>query len=681
MFTTGFLGINLFGWLYIVFSVTVISLLFAWLRMRYRRQREWDEEPYRELAAIVRTHNPVSNDPPPPEDPVAHFVRRLADEVRRRVPVQLPEEFYTAPIAALTGCYIEHCVNGEWEDPEDYLMACVWSLTRYTNAMLPWISGPPGAFVVPLSAAIGVKEYDAIRIALAEPFREFAARLYHTRYDHSVYTDDPHLQREAARIDEKYIEDVGAAAFRAGERLNRTPYNSPQAREEMSKIFSTPTPFPLDIRSRLAHEVIVAPTDHGKSQTLEHQILADLESDRPPGMVVIDSKGDMIRRLAMLGQFNPENGRLRDRLIIIDPRDAPALNLFDVKSGDADTINRLSAELAYFFRSLLGSEISTTMGGVLQPLIQLLMRVPGSNLTTFLDAVDHIETFAPYVAELPPTIRRFFERDFNQIIGKETRNAVKRRVYALTTQSPSFDLMFNARRNALDLGQALNEGKIVLVSTERNFLQDLSPVFGRYFIFKVISAALERSNATHRPPAYLYIDEAGPYIDEKTEELFSTLRSYGLGAIMAFQYFGQIPALYQRTIMANTSIKLVGGGSDEDARIFASDMRTDPEFVFRQTRDTREPPRFTRFAFFVRNSSMECAIPLTVPIGELDRRPKMPKGSYDLLRAENRRRLADLPGPVVAADPIRDSNPPVVPLVPNSPKLDEDDASTDWPKK
>jgi hypothetical protein len=74
---------------------------------------------------------------------------------------------------------------------------------------------------------------------------------------------------------------------------------------------------------RASHGVIIAGTDGGKSQTLENLILADLDQDDPPGMVVIDSKAgpkDLLQRIARLDVFHPDHGRLRDRLVIIDPR-------------------------------------------------------------------------------------------------------------------------------------------------------------------------------------------------------------------------------------------------------------------------------------------------------------------------------------------------------------------------
>ena len=51
-------------------------------------------------------------------------------------------------------------------------------------------------------------------------------------------------------------------------------------------------------------------------------------------MVIIDPKGLMVERLQSLDVFNPDTGRLKDRLIIVDPTSdpPPALNMFHAAS-------------------------------------------------------------------------------------------------------------------------------------------------------------------------------------------------------------------------------------------------------------------------------------------------------------------------------------------------------------
>src|SRR4051812_20901469 len=87
--------------------------------------------------------------------------------------------------------------------------------------------------------------------------------------------------------------------------------------------------------------------------------------------------------------------------------------------------------------------------------------------------------------------------------------------------------------------------------------------------------------------------------------------------------------------MASTSIKMVGGLSAKDAAALSKEMRTEPEFLqgMRKRRD------HTEFACFVRNHTAH-PIRLTVPFGEMERRPKLSVDEHAALIERNRSRYA-----------------------------------------
>jgi hypothetical protein len=415
----------------------------------------------------------------------------------------------------------------------------------------------------------------------------------------------------------------------------------------------------LDTRSRLEHELIVAGTGHGKTQLIEWQILKDLDQPDPPPLIVIDSKSpdpdfrksNMIERISRLDIFHPDHGRLRDRLIIVDPRDHPALNMFDVPHADEEATNEIISQLAYFLGALLEAGTSATQAALYQPLARLMLNLEGANLDTLSDAVTNIADYADQMEGIDPRLKNFLLGELGTTFGKGTKDAVKRRIFSMTMQSPTFDKMFNAKTNQLDLVDALNTRKIVLVSTDTRFLKDLSPVFGKYIISRVISAAL----ASRRIPAYVYVDEAKPYTDEKTEELLTTLRSYRLGAILAYQTFPNLAPSLRVTLATNTTIKFIGGGDDDAAKIFASHLRAPPEFIYNQLVDSNDPPHFTRFALHVKNKTAT-AQPYQIPIGSLDKLPRMDNDAYRRLRAANRARLQDKKPPDNVTPFRRDTN-------------------------
>jgi hypothetical protein len=423
------------------------------------------------------------------------------------------------------------------------------------------------------------------------------------------------------------------------------------------EFFSREMPIGMPVAQRLEHTVIVAGSGHGKTQTLEAIVCNDLLKERPPGLVVVDSKGDMVRRIAKMNRFNPDDGVLRDKLIIIDPRDGPHLSPFDVgidrlQKNNPDhveeVVNGIISELNYFFRALLGSEISGTMSGVFNPLIQLLVRIPGANLETLAEAVDDPTPFISRAADLPDIVRRFLETQYKDLSGRETRNAVKRRIYMLLTTSPSFARMFNAPNSRLDLAEALNDGKTVLVSTETNFLHDFSPLFGRYIISQTMAAARKRAPIAEadRMPAYIFVDEAGDYFDERTETMLRTLRSYKVGGVLAFQDFGKVSPSLQSALSSSTSIRLAGGKMD-DFNFAAHLTHCTPQFVASMRKVDFQ---YSDFACYIDRVTPR-GVSLRIPHGVVDKQPPMTEEQYARLRALNKIAMTRSPAPAHSAPP------------------------------
>jgi hypothetical protein len=441
----------------------------------------------------------------------------------------------------------------------------------------------------------------------------------------------------------------------------------------LAPLFDIHVPFAIPDQLRFEHMHVIGGSGHGKTQLLQHLILNDLAGPDPPSMVIIDSQGDMLSNISHLKLFE----RLGDRLIIIDPRDVehpPALNMFDV---NLDRINRYGAadreqilngvvELyEYFFGSLLGAELTQKQSLVFRYLARLLIQIPSANLRTMIGLMDDLAPYRHIIAQLPESSRMFFEREFTDRQFGETRTQVKRRLYGII-ENQTFERMFSAPRNRIDLSTALNEGKIVLVNTAKDFLKSNSSILGRYFIALTLQAALERAAIPERKrrPAFLYIDEASEYFDTNIDNLLTQARKYKLGIVVAHQYLDQLQGGLRSSFAANTGIKMVGGISDRDAHAIASDMRTTPSFILGQHRDTRE----TRFACYLRNMTTT-AISISVPLGAMEREPRMASDTYEALLNANRGRISGEEVPASMEEPPAPEEPAIEPTQPELPAV------------
>lgn len=415
------------------------------------------------------------------------------------------------------------------------------------------------------------------------------------------------------------------------------------------KIFlDTPLPLSIPFPARFEHTHIVGGSGHGKTQLLQLSILRDLEAGIEDwrSLVVIDSQGDLIRNVSRLELFAPDHpSGLADRLLLVDPTDVEypvALNMFDFDRGgmerlplvDRERILNATIDLyEYFFGALLGAELTARQGIIFKYIARLLLEVPDATIHTFRELMEDGEPFRPYMEKLPPTARAFFETRFFDRTFNETKKQVLTRLWGVLSNA-TFDRMFSHPRSKVDMYGALQAGKIVLVNTSKELLgHEGASILGRFFIALIAQAAQRRAMIPQheRNPAFVYIDEAADYFDVTVDHLLNQARKYKVGMVLAHQNLDQLSTGLRASIFASTSIKYAGGVSSRDATVFASEMRSEREFL----ESMRKRERETTFAAHVRNVTPR-ALSVSVPLGVLEREPTLGEADWKELQARNR---------------------------------------------
>src|ERR1041385_4650234 len=150
-------------------------------------------------------------------------------------------------------------------------------------------------------------------------------------------------------------------------------------------------PRPIPTKLRLEHVHILGPSGSGKTTLLQNLFLEDLiESrknsadlilkDAPPAYIIIDPKGLMVDRLSKLTLFSEEQ-YYKDKLVIIDPLDAPQLSLFKTLERDPA---QLISDFSYIF-STTKQKLTGKQASCFGFCARLLFNVPNANLETLLD--------------------------------------------------------------------------------------------------------------------------------------------------------------------------------------------------------------------------------------------------------------------------------------------------------
>lgn len=440
--------------------------------------------------------------------------------------------------------------------------------------------------------------------------------------------------------------------------------------------FGATLPFSIPVKARFEHAHIVGGTGHGKTQFLQHLIHNDLLQvrDGNASVVVIDSQGDLIDIISHLSYFSPTAEKsLSDRLMLIDPNDIEhpvALNMFDVNRErlegysliDREKILNGTIELyEYIFGALLGAELTQKQGVIFRYLARLMLAIPNATVQTLRELMEDGKPFKPYMQGLQGTSRKFFETQFFHPSFNTTKSQILRRLWGVLSNT-TFERMFSNPHNKVDLFDAMNSGKVILINTAQDLLkQEGCQIFGRFFIAMIAQAAMERATIPRekRKNTFVYIDEAAQYFDANDtyiEQLLNQARKYSIGLHLAHQNLGQLGQSLKSSIMASTSIKIAGGVSAGDAKSFAQEMRCDADFI----QGVRKYDTRTEFACWVKHVTPQ-AIRITVPLGSVEKLPVISDADYQALITKNRSRYCTT---LEEVERFIEAEPPAAPVDP-----------------
>ena len=443
-------------------------------------------------------------------------------------------------------------------------------------------------------------------------------------------------------------------------------------------------PFHIPEKSRFEHMHVLAGTGHGKTQTIQHMLVADLERaiHGEASVIVIDSQGDLIRNISGLKMFAEKP----ERLCLVDPHDIEhpvALNLFDMglqrlqkySALDKERLRNSAKELLNFvLSSLLGSDMTSKQSTLFDFTLSLMLEIPGATLHTFRELMEPgaLRNYTQYVSKLDETTQDFFNKEFDVARGQfeTTKKEVIRRLYGILSNA-TFRRMFSHERSKLDLFSEMNSGKVILIDTAKDLLKENgTEVFGRFFIALIANAAQERAtlHPDARLPCFVYIDECHDYIarDANVTAILEQARKQKVGLILAHQYLSQISQSVLESLFSNTSVKFAGGISDRDAHTVARELRTTPSFIAEQPTGS--------WAAYVKNQT-GTAISLKVPFGSLEKLERMDAREHHALRERMRNRYSVQPDEPI----VNLHKPDLAWKLEREESVPSDDAPAKWP--
>lgn len=386
---------------------------------------------------------------------------------------------------------------------------------------------------------------------------------------------------------------------------------------------STKKPIVLTEKSRYLHQVVLGPTGSGKtSQAILPQVLFDLiriSKGTQTSVVICEPKGDLVRDVvkmcAHLGI--PEN-----KVKIIDPTDKAKSIKFNPFAGPMQaaaegfrgTLSSLTGDQDEFFK---GQQEETAAQ------YTLLAKIRYGDMVD-IGVIQRMFTDPRYLADMVEICRialndrkesvgvtkeqkadidlkerivSYFENEVLEYKTQRTKDGelpvlfpeghkyagkqvvVSRKDQYITGAKKYLnDITMNAMLMDLFTAQGeeeifnpdkfLDDGGVLLVNTELGSLEELSILFGQFFIRQFQSSVFRRppeENGYKRKPTFFYVDEYALYANEAFERLLTLGRSYKVGTTIALQSLGQLDKVivgHKNTILTNASNKIVFGRSN-----------------------------------------------------------------------------------------------------------------------
>jgi hypothetical protein len=384
----------------------------------------------------------------------------------------------------------------------------------------------------------------------------------------------------------------------------------------------TEIPFTIPTSSFKEHGFLFAKSGHGKSQTMRAFLSKLIEEDC--ALFLIDGNGGLIENVDKIAA-------IKDRLVVLDPRDAPALNFFHMTGGSREK----QMELFFYLFKAIDQGLTQRQATMISYLIDLMQVIPGSNLNT-LREVCEAKTFpAEYLPLLPPITQDFFRNQFfaKDALVTQTKSQIAQRLYTIC-RNQIFADMFNAPENRFNAFDCMQEKKVVVVDASRDTLGDGgSAIFQRYILAQCLAAAFQRPK-DKRHLALIVLDEAKTSLDDQSQKILSDARAFGLGLLLCSQFPDQLDDGVRKEVINNTTIKLAGPASFSVVAQLHRDMRCEADFILGMK---KEDFSHTEWACYVDNLTPQ-AVKLTVPFGALEKLPQLSQAEHQALRDRNRAR-------------------------------------------
>jgi hypothetical protein len=304
------------------------------------------------------------------------------------------------------------------------------------------------------------------------------------------------------------------------------------------------------------------------------------------GLMLLDPHGtlydDILAFVTAAGYCN--------RVVLINANDTERTVGLNFLARSAMDVSAHAAQIMRAIAKVFGEE-----DGDVKPRLErwqrnLLIALIEANLTLadmldFLSVSSNLYRQAALHSVTNPYVRREWE-SFDAIAKRSDKEnlieAPLNRAAKMIMSQP-IRLIVGQQQSTIDIGQAIEQGKIILVNlAPLRVSRESQQILGILLVDQVINYAFLRNRRQRKKPFFVIVDEAAELTSNDLPYSLQALRKFGIYFTLCFQTLAQIKNIpgYYENVMSNTDVKIAFKSSRQDAEeligeLFAGMIRGD----------------------------------------------------------------------------------------------------------